>query len=108
MSEKKLNLTNKLGTVHLFYCAVFSTIISVAGFMMSTTPEHYLLQALFLPITLFFDITLIGRIVNRKQGEAHHEFDIFEKKSYRRYILMIVLLIVLTAVALTNILKNSS
>ena len=73
---------------------------------MSTAPEHYVLQALFLPITLFFDISFIGRIINRKPGEAH-EFDIFEKKSYKRYIFMIALIIVLTTLALTNILRNT-
>ena len=74
---------------------------------MSTTPQQYFLQVFFIPITLYFDITFAKRLLNKNPQANNQELDIFQKKSYKRYLLMFALLLALTIFAISNIIKNS-
>lgn len=57
-----------LSGLYLLYCTVFSLIITVAGILVTRNSGGYFFQLLFLPVTIFFVLTLFSKV---KRGKNH-------------------------------------
>lgn len=90
--------------IFLAYCAIFASTITIAGFLTSRTGGDIIFQIIFLPVTIFFIITLIGKF--RKGALETKETETANRKLKKRYIFISIMLVLLFAVALANILGS--
>lgn len=57
-----------LSGLYLLYCTVFSLIITVAGILVTRNSGGYFFQLLFLPVTIFFVLTLFSKVKRKNHG----------------------------------------
>lgn len=98
------NSSQIIEIIFLSYCAIFASTITIAGFLTSKSEGDIIFQIIFLPVTIFFILTLVDKF--RKKASESKETETEEKKMRKRYIVMSIMLVILMLVAIANILGN--
>lgn len=98
--------SNLLKNLLLFYSTVASIFITVSGLMTAPNESGLALQAIFLPVTLYFVLTSIATIkasLGIKDAETQAPASTGSK---RRLIVSLVIFVILVLLAIKNIIAR--